>query len=544
MLPAVQFDRVTTAAMCVAALGLTAGYSWVCDDATISMRYADNLAGGHGLVFNLGERVQGFTNPLWTLLLAIGAVFESNQRWAVGLGLLCTAGLLAVLAAISRRLELGVWGIAFVLGATFLCDPFLQFQTSGLETSLVNLLVAATLLAALATPRGSAPNLAIVLAALAMLTRLDSLLLTAPMLVAAHAIVGDRPRAALARAWRGYAIAGVLVLGWMSFAALYYGYPLPNTYYAKTGAPRIGTIGLGLRYVADFALLRAPSALVAAVGLAATPRLWRSDIRGDRLLAGAGLGAGLAVLYVVWVGGDYMHGRFLCSPLLVLAIVAARALNSSPRLSGAAPRSRRWLLLAALLVTAAATSLAWRPTHGPTRVTNERADWYGGPIPNFRVGVLPALDLIAEPTLSHHLIGQRFGDDPRIVWIDGYGLVDPFVARCPIADAGRSGHFERRIPLAYMRARGDARLLAHGEARLLAGDPTLGPELARLRADPRWPSAELERRYDELMLLTRGPIFDPARLRLIVKYTLSRQSIPDLEHAEVTRAGVDGEHPG
>ena len=62
--------------------------SFVCDDAFISFRYAQNLAQGHGLVFNLGERVEGYTNFLWTLLLglivAVGARPEVVSIWISG----------------------------------------------------------------------------------------------------------------------------------------------------------------------------------------------------------------------------------------------------------------------------------------------------------------------------------------------------------------------------------------------------------------------------------------------------------------------------
>jgi hypothetical protein len=43
---------------------------WMVDDAFISFRYAENLVAGHGLVFNPGERVEGYTNFLWTMLAA------------------------------------------------------------------------------------------------------------------------------------------------------------------------------------------------------------------------------------------------------------------------------------------------------------------------------------------------------------------------------------------------------------------------------------------------------------------------------------------
>src|SRR5262245_10458405 len=54
------------------ALVLATVRRWVCDDAFISFRYADNLVHGLGLVFNAGERVEGFTNFLWTLWIALG----------------------------------------------------------------------------------------------------------------------------------------------------------------------------------------------------------------------------------------------------------------------------------------------------------------------------------------------------------------------------------------------------------------------------------------------------------------------------------------
>jgi arabinofuranosyltransferase len=46
-------------------------YWWLGDDAMISMRYAYNLARGHGLVWNRGERVEGYTNFLWTMWMWI-----------------------------------------------------------------------------------------------------------------------------------------------------------------------------------------------------------------------------------------------------------------------------------------------------------------------------------------------------------------------------------------------------------------------------------------------------------------------------------------
>src|SRR5205085_9529171 len=53
------------------------GHRYFClfDDEMVSMRYAQNLASGNGLVWNPGEKVEGFTNPLWVLLMAFFHLF-------------------------------------------------------------------------------------------------------------------------------------------------------------------------------------------------------------------------------------------------------------------------------------------------------------------------------------------------------------------------------------------------------------------------------------------------------------------------------------
>ncbi|HEX4934306.1 MAG TPA: hypothetical protein VFV33_14045, partial [Gemmatimonadaceae bacterium] len=57
--------------------------AWVSDDAYITFRYADHLARGLGLVFNVGERVEGYSNFLWTIWIAFGLRLGSDaERWA------------------------------------------------------------------------------------------------------------------------------------------------------------------------------------------------------------------------------------------------------------------------------------------------------------------------------------------------------------------------------------------------------------------------------------------------------------------------------
>src|SRR5437867_5557888 len=101
------------AASVAALLALAAGalvahmrvFNFVTDDAFISFVYSRNLAEHGQLVFNLGERVEGYTNFLWTVLLAglmkLGWQPESSSLWLGGAFAVAT---LAVCAALSRRL--------------------------------------------------------------------------------------------------------------------------------------------------------------------------------------------------------------------------------------------------------------------------------------------------------------------------------------------------------------------------------------------------------------------------------------------------------
>ena len=68
--------------------------TYLLDDAYISLRYAHNLAEGNGPVWNVGERVEGYTNLLWTLLLAaLMSAGLDPARSAELPGLLCYAAL-------------------------------------------------------------------------------------------------------------------------------------------------------------------------------------------------------------------------------------------------------------------------------------------------------------------------------------------------------------------------------------------------------------------------------------------------------------------
>ena len=194
------------------------------DDAFISFQYARNLGLGHGLVFNPGERVWGFTSPLQTLVLGV--------LTACGLETIRTAFLTAFLwvaigAVLLYRLSFQFLSrMAALLLALFYLLDRAQHGSYGLES---NLLIATQLsfLLASTAKKGALAN---VFAALSCLVRPDSLLLVGPIL-----LLGSETRRPRNLAW----FIGLGLL-WECFAVLYYGEFVPNSYHAKIGLTRFG----------------------------------------------------------------------------------------------------------------------------------------------------------------------------------------------------------------------------------------------------------------------------------------------------------------
>ncbi|MCG3132319.1 MAG: hypothetical protein FLDDKLPJ_03156 [Phycisphaerae bacterium] len=228
------------------------------DDAFITFRYAKFLALGRGPYFNVGEPVEGYTNPLMVPLMAVVwrvAGDDAVLPAAKGLGVL--SGCAAVLAAgvLARRILAGLpegvfsrtscvcfGGAASLL--TAINGALLLNSTTGLETTLFAALVTAGLAAMAGEASGGGRRWVGVIFALAALTRPEGV---AVFVVAAAAefLAGARHDAARHRALKrdGLIVAGVVILHLALRALLYDGEFLPNTYYAKSGGMPERTAG-------------------------------------------------------------------------------------------------------------------------------------------------------------------------------------------------------------------------------------------------------------------------------------------------------------
>ena len=300
---------------------------WITDDGFINLRIARMVLGGHGPVFNVGERVEPATSTLWVWIIAAGdVVLPLRMEWvAIVLGLIGAGGGLALATFGSARLfrSRGATGVLVPAGAAVVAavPPFWEFSTSGLEGGLTFGWIGLTgwLLCRWAASGERFGAAAAVAVGAAPLVRPD-LALALPLvlggvLAAQWADDGPRDRVRLlgpgARTARGLPGVPHGVLR------------QPRAQHRAGQVGRARPVAPGWWYLRDFAqpywLVLPLVCLALGVGVPFVVRAWRAGDRRGLVALGALPLLGLADgLYVVRLGGDYMHGRLLLPALFAL----------------------------------------------------------------------------------------------------------------------------------------------------------------------------------------------------------------------------------
>ena len=317
------------------------GHALGADDAFISYRYASNLVSGEGLVFNPGERVEGYSNLLYVLLVSAGLVFLNDDQaygFSVAINLLLTVLTYLAFLWIARRTLRGHRPLLAV--ALFSLTPTVWIWTgSGMETPLVLLLVVLTwgaLEVGLETGDRRAGWALGALAAVAVLSRADGFLI--PLLAAGFCLLRGRRRLAL-QIGVAAALTLALLVAWRLW---YYGYPLPNTYYVKVSGDLSDRLSSGLETLWQ---VGTQQGLLVHVGILAGYVAWAFSQRGrdafERLPFEVCFGIAW-VCYFVYVGGDALFDRFLV-PIFPLGVFLA--LRWSQEWSGKQLATTRLVLL-------------------------------------------------------------------------------------------------------------------------------------------------------------------------------------------------------
>ncbi|MFP4499892.1 MAG: hypothetical protein ACLFTT_02735 [Candidatus Hydrogenedentota bacterium] len=507
--------------------------AWLCDDAYITLRTVDNFVNGHGLRWNIAERVQTFTHPLWMMLLT---VFYSITREAFFTTTLVSIGV--SVAAVAVLVYGGVrsffWGW-LALGALIFSHAFIDYSTSGLENPLTHLLLAGFIAIGIHGEMSVKRLLMLALiASLGVLNRMDTALLFAPVLVVAWA---HGPKL---RGLGALALGALPFVAWEVFSVIYYGFPFPNTAYAKlsTGLSRPELIEQGLYYLQN-AWMRDPLTIAVIVLGVAMPA-----IRGNaRALALAG-GIVFYIAYTIWIGGDFMSGRFFAAPFFVavglltcwteaerarwreglvglthraapfapaaawvvaLAILAYVGLGMPAQEAGQSdapePPQPLWAQTTPTVFSGADYGDSLRGFRDPHGIGDERMFYFDDagllcytrerplPMNRFVQAGLRYREMDTRQTKRHGSVGFRgFFGGPKVHIIDYYALADPLLARMPAMynPNWRIGHFVRRVPEGYTKTADS--LFKHPpdfvtETNLVAGAPwgwRLWGELGRM----------------------------------------------------------------
>jgi hypothetical protein len=298
-------------------------YFTLADDQMISMRYAENLAHGYGLVWNAGgERIEGYTNFLWVVYMAIFHALRIS-RPVISLciqasGALFLALNLLVVYRLAERVfrDHGTALLAVAMTAFYI--PLDNWAFQGTEVSVITLLVSiGTLWTLESWDRDAIPWRVWMLAGVTTMIRPDMVVFAA-VVVAGASVGRKRWMATMAS---GAAIVGAWIVAETAFRLWYFGDPLPNTYYLKvTGIPAAMKLTRGL-FVAGLFLSQLVPLIVA---MAVSGRLRRPSRAVVLLLAVFAA----QVVYSVSVGGDAWEwwggsNRFIAIAMPLFFVVAA-----------------------------------------------------------------------------------------------------------------------------------------------------------------------------------------------------------------------------
>ena len=434
------------------------GNAWLCDDAYITFRVVDNVINGLGPVWNVGERVQAYTNPLMMLLMS-GLSFVTREVYFTGIALSVVASVAAVAILVLRVSRSDVLSIVALLPLTF-SGFFVAYSTSGLENCLIFLLLALFFWVYSLSDCFSGRSLLLLtlLFSVSLVNRMDTAILLLPPLCWAY--------------WRNDAVRPVQMIrsglvgmlpfaAWEVFAVVYYGFPFPNTAYAKlyTGVPQGEYIIRGIWYYV-MTFVQDPVVLLGTLfGCVA--------ILLDRRLKTTVplMGVALYLIYIVRIGGDFMRGRYFTAPLfmVMLVLVMVDVDRLKPRLAFKAVIAGAL----ALLLFQNGVGMVYGSTSlnkiEPYWINDDKTTYFARTslllnlVENQRqkgtAGERELLEKGVSPVIYSFLGFAGYYGGPQVHIIDHVALSDALLARLPAMydPDWKVGHHRRYIPDGYMQ---------------------------------------------------------------------------------------------
>ena len=455
--------------------------AWLSDDAYITFRTVDNFINGFGLTWNISERVQVYTHPLWMFIIS-AFYFITREIYFTSITVSILISACAVIF-LFYKISNSIRNTVLISLILIFSKAFIDYSTSGLENPLTHLLLVVFFILYFNddTGRKKLFKLSLV-ASLAVLNRMDMVLIFLPALLVIYFREDNK--------WKGLliTIAGFSpFILWEIFSLLYYGLLFPNTAYAKlnTGISQFELIQQGFHYLLFSFYLDplTPTVLLAGIII--------PFVSKNKNLLPLTIGIVCYLIYIINIGGDFMGGRFLSAPFLCSVIVISKMNFKSLRF--------RRTQIAVFLTVIFLGLLSPKPTifstanygigpkiikafrFGPYIVnmyhgiTDQRMWYYEftGLLNNFfekkiynYLGIQDAQKIREsnERVVIKGVIGMiGFYSGSKIHIIDRLALSDPLLAKLPSTEYWKQGlklkpgekkwligHFTRKIPAGYL----------------------------------------------------------------------------------------------
>ena len=476
--------------------------SWISDDGSITLHSVLNFVHGYGPVLNIGERVQAFTHPLWFFLNSAMWFITHQVYFGVTLlGIICSlSAYYLFIRYVSPIKSSALIAAILILGS----KSYIEYSTSALENSLSHLIIVVLAIIIFSEGISASKRFLLLFFALSLLyiTRSDLVLLFTPFslyfmynylrsVVLTH---NNILRSTLKNIAVLLLVTSPAIL-WTVFSIVYYGFPFPNTAYAKITnyMPFYVKLNQGIIYILDGCRFDPLTMGVILAGILL-------GFFGNKKIALISGGIVLYIIYIMLIGGDFMRGRFFtASFLLSLCIISQFKLYDKT-------------ILAAVLITILSVAKAGHNYYfnnddyqSNYAVVDERVFYKRQESEEqnilrdfFKFYNQPwQFTSFKEVGVSGTGLGiGAIQKGPEIFKIDPYGLSDPLLARLP-ADHDQqfhAGHSYRYVPYGYKQS-----II---ENKNLLTDPATRDF------------------YEKIRLVTRGELFSWERFRAIIDLNL------------------------
>ena len=487
--------------------------AWMCDDAFITYGVAQMFWRGHGLVYNIGDRVQSYTNPLMLFCMVIIGGITGEGYFSTLLINIATSLLAFWLVAfkLCQKDENGDPAHSAVIAPLMLIfsKTYILLSTSGLENSLEHLLLAIFCWQLFNVKMWSKKRLYLLCFTACMLAfcRYDIAILVLPALCYVFFCKAPKDGTKLGKS----ALIGTLgilpFVAWEVFCLIYYGFLFPNTAYAKLGGgiPKIEYFFSGIGYI--FASFMDDIVGIAAIGYVLIIAVIMST-RARRMWRTVSLATGCLfyLLYVICVGGDFMTGRLLSPLVFVSAVILGRLEVSKVSLApvvlvfalvcGIVPNAQYIykIISESLKINVYVEADEYAFYSPKTGLLRNFGEWYKGH--GFYQWYLQNKYDVVFVTSASGMPRIAAGDRPHIV--DRFALTDALLARLPAKKTTnwRSSHLERAIPSGYLET------------------ISIGKNVIE--------DKNLADYYDKVHTITSTPIFSKQRFETIVNMNLGK----------------------